>query len=126
MAYMLSRRSTSRLVVLCMVISALMLVSGMFGPPDARAGFEPAPDSPGPSALTADTPPVFAYYYVWFRPGSWDRAKTDLPLLGAYDSADPAVIAQHIRWAREAGISGFIVSWKHEPRLDAPLALLVS
>jgi len=71
-------------------------------------------------------PPVFAYYYIWYTPGTWDRAKSDLPLLGKYSSDDPAVIAQHIQWAQDAGIDGFIVSWKHEPRLDAPLARLVA
>jgi len=69
--------------------------------------------------------PVFAYYYIWFTPGSWSRAKVDLPLLGRYSSADPKIIAQHVRWAKDAGIDGFIVSWKHEPRLDAPLKALI-
>jgi len=125
MTSLLNRRAASRLVVLPLVTSALMLVTSMGRPPDVRAAREPGPDVPRRSAIEAGSVPVFAYYYVWFRPGSWDRAKTDLPLLGAYDSADPAVVAQHIRWAREAGINGFIVSWKHEARLDAPLALLV-
>ena len=58
-------------------------------------------------------------------PGSWGRAKTDYPLLGHYASSDPAVVREHIRAARAAGIEGFIVSWKHEPRLDEPLAVLV-
>jgi hypothetical protein len=68
---------------------------------------------------------VFAYYYIWYTPGSWTRAKRDQPLLGPYNSSDSSVIAQHVTWAREAGIDGFIVSWKHEPRLDKPLELLV-
>jgi hypothetical protein len=92
-------------------------------------------DSPLPTGATrvpltvpgADAkPPVFAYYYIWFSQGSWDRAKTDLPQLGTYSSADPKVIAQHISWARQAGIDGFIVSWKHEARLDVPLQRLVA
>ncbi|MDQ2853993.1 MAG: hypothetical protein M3R32_03950 [Chloroflexota bacterium] len=69
--------------------------------------------------------PVFAYYYIWFTPASWERAKIDLPLLGKYTSDDPAVIAKHVEWAKSAGIDGFIVSWKHQPRLDRPLQLLV-
>ncbi|MCX7993986.1 MAG: hypothetical protein N2651_10005, partial [Fimbriimonadales bacterium] len=32
-------------------------------------------------------------------------------VLGAYDSNDPKVIDQHCRWARTAGIDGFISSW---------------
>lgn len=76
-------------------------------------------------AETDDAPLVFAYYYIWFTEASWARAKTDLPLLGEYASDDRAVIRQHVRWARDAGIDGLIVSWKHVGRLDAPLSILV-
>ena len=61
--------------------------------------------------------PVFAYYYIWFDPSSWDRAKIDVPALGRYSSDDPKVMREHIRLAKQAGITGFIVSWKHgDPR----------
>ncbi|MDQ1739815.1 MAG: hypothetical protein QOE53_1467 [Pseudonocardiales bacterium] len=56
--------------------------------------------------------PLFAYYYQWFTPTSWDRAKVDLPELGAYSSDDPWVMRKHIQQAKAAGIAGFIVSWK--------------
>jgi len=36
------------------------------------------------------------------------------PLLGAYDSRDPAVIAQHYAWAQEYGVDVFFCSW-HGP-----------
>jgi hypothetical protein len=95
------------------------------GPSAALAMLTPLA-APTPQAIHADgETPVFAYYYIWFTPGSWSRAKVDLPLLGAYNSADPKVISQHVRWAKDAGIDGFIVSWKHEPRLDAPLKALI-
>ncbi len=71
-------------------------------------------------------PLVLAYYYIWYSPNSWFRAKTDLPAAGRYASDDPKVVAKHVAWAREAGIDGFIVSWKHEARLDGPLELLVN
>ena len=48
--------------------------------------------------------PVLAYYYIWFDVKSWDRAKTDYPLLGRYSSDDADVMRQHIRWAKQAGI----------------------
>jgi hypothetical protein len=83
-----------------------------------------APGAPRIARATSD-PLVLAYYYIWYSPGSWDRAKTDYPLLGRYASSDPLVVREHIRAARAAGIDGFIVSWKHEPRLDEPLAVLV-
>jgi hypothetical protein len=76
-------------------------------------------------AAAVSGPPLLAYYYIWFDPPSWDRAKIDVPALGPYDSADPAVIAQHVAWAKAAGIDALIVSWKHEPRLDGPLEILV-
>ena len=68
---------------------------------------------------------MLAYYYIWFDTPSWERAKIDSPTLGKYDSADAGVIAQHVAWARAAGIDALIVSWKHEPRLDEPLKVLV-
>jgi len=71
-----------------------------------------------------------AFYYPWYGvpdgPGGagrtvhWGRmdavnkdieASTHYPELGAYDSHDPKVIEQHCRWAKEAGIDTFIVSW---------------
>ena len=73
---------------------------------------------------------VMAFYYPWYGvpdgPGGagrtvhWGRidaenknirASTHYPRLGAYDSHDPKVIDQHCRWAKDAGIDTFIVSW---------------
>jgi glycoprotein endo-alpha-1,2-mannosidase len=73
---------------------------------------------------------VMAFYYPWYGvpdgPGGagrmvhWGRvdavnkdiqASTHYPQLGAYDSHNPEVIDQHCRWAKEAGIDTFIVSW---------------
>jgi hypothetical protein len=72
---------------------------------------------------------VLAFYYAWYGnpqvSGKWvhwhdvDEANkrigssTHYPLLGPYDSHDPKVVEQHCRWAKEAGIDGFIVSWWH-------------
>jgi hypothetical protein len=82
-----------------------------------------------PSPLVTSTPensvPVLAYYYIWFDLQSWDRAKTDYPLLGQYSSDNAAVMRQHIRWAKEAGLSGFIVSWKGTDKLNRRLNQLV-
>ncbi len=70
--------------------------------------------------------PVLAYYYIWFDPSSWDRAKVDFPLLGHYSSDDSAVMRQHIVWAKASGIEGFIVSWKSTAQLNARLDKLVT
>jgi hypothetical protein len=66
-----------------------------------------------------------AYYYIWFDQTSWDRAKKDFPLLGRYSSDDAGVMRQHIRWAKAAGIDGFIVSWKSNDKLNHRLDQLV-
>jgi hypothetical protein len=78
-----------------------------------------------PAAAAARAVPVFAFYYSWFDTSSWRRAKTDYPLLGRYTSDDPAVLRQHVRWAKQAGIDGFIVSWKDTPTNDRRLSLLM-
>ncbi|MGB0384608.1 MAG: endo-1,3-alpha-glucanase family glycosylhydrolase [Ardenticatenaceae bacterium] len=72
-----------------------------------------------------DGPPILAYYYIWFDPSSWDRAKTDYPLLGRYSSDESAIMEQHIQWAKRAGIDGFIVSWKSNDKLNSRLEKLV-
>jgi hypothetical protein len=92
----------------------------------------PAPMPPPPASTIGDVDvmaeardvPVLAYYYIWFNPTSWDRAKTDYSLLGRYSSDDRRVLQQHIRWAKAAGIDGFIVSWKDTEVLTRRLELL--
>lgn len=69
-------------------------------------------------------PPVFAYFYIWFDPTSWQRAKRDYPLLGRYSSDQRLVMEQQVRWAKQAGITGLLVSWKHTEKLDRRLAML--
>src|SRR5262250_451282 len=70
---------------------------------------------------------VLAFYYGWYgnpevshRWHHWknvDTGKkhidesTHYPALGPYDSHDPKVIDTHLRQARDAGLTGFIVSW---------------
>jgi hypothetical protein len=86
--------------------------------------------APGLRASSASTPaanpiPALAYYYIWYTPTSWQRAKRDLPLLGPYSSDQASVMRQHVRWAKQAGIDGFIVSWKSTPSLDRRLGRLV-
>lgn len=81
-----------------------------------------------PTPVTAqetDPLPFYAYYYIWFDPGSWNRAKDDFPLIGRYSSDDERVMRAHVQWAKEAGIDGFIVSWKDTDRLSRRLDQLV-
>jgi hypothetical protein len=84
----------------------------------------PSRSSSSPAA--AQPPPMFAFYYQWFDPNSWKRAKIDLPELGAYSSDDPLIMRQHIQEAKAAGIAGFIVSWKDTPTNTRRLRALVA
>lgn len=84
--------------------------------------------SPAPreSSKSAKNPiPVLAYYYIWFDTQSWERAKTDYPILGWYSSSNADVMRQHIQWAKDAGITGFIVSWKSTDKLNERLEKLI-
>ena len=99
---------------LWLAVAALLLFVGAL----------PAGAAPEPSAQQ-DPTPVLAYYYIWFDPTSWYRAKTDYPLLGRYSSDEKEVMRQHIEWAEGAGSDGFIVSWKSTPILNRRLDKLV-
>ncbi|MEM2098639.1 MAG: hypothetical protein QXU99_02685 [Candidatus Bathyarchaeia archaeon] len=61
------------------------------------------------------TPQAGAFYYVWYNPAdsaSWVYPKIiDKPVLGYYNSCDPAVIVQHFAWLSDLHIDFIIVSW---------------
>ena len=87
----------------------------------------PAPALGRPAdAPTGTRVPVLAFYYIWFDAGSWDRAKIDYPAIGRYSSDDPTVIREQIRSAKDAGIDGFIVSWKSTPTNNRRLRLVMT
>jgi len=143
------RRSTIRLpkALSVSLLTALAILIVALSLPKLSGGRQPsvAPVTPISSPLTtqaaanlpttissplvteepADLTPVLAYYYIWFDTRSWNRAKTDYPLLGRYSSDDAAVMRQHIQWAKQAGINGFIVSWKGTDKLNRRLDQLV-
>jgi len=85
----------------------------------------PRASAPADAGVAADLP-VLAYYYIWFDSQSWNRAKTDYPALGRYSSDALQVMRDHIQWAKEAGIDGFIVSWKNTDKLSSRLKKLVT
>ena len=110
-------RSTSRtrgasILFVCLIVAALSLPAC-------------APASANTTGAVSDPVPVLAYYYIWFDTQSWDRAKTDYPELGRYSSSNAEVMRQHIKWAKSAGITGFIVSWKSTEKLNQRLAQLI-
>ncbi len=113
------KRATPRTGARWRVWVLLISLSGL-----AALAAPPRADAAG--ASTGYGPiPVLAYYYIWFDRTSWDRAKSDYPQLGRYSSDDETVIRQHVRWAKEAGIDGFIVSWKSTATLNRRLETLI-
>jgi Glycosyl hydrolase family 71 len=80
--------------------------------------------TPAPSRASAPIP-TLAYYYIWFNPSSWNRAKTTYPLIGRYSSDDVLVMHRQVAQAQAAGLDGFIVSWKSTPTLNRRLAALI-
>lgn len=86
-------------------------------------------DQPPPTAgatVAAGRVPVLAFFYQWFDAGSWDRAKIDVPAVGRYSSDDPDIIRGQIHAAQDAGIEGFIVSWKSTATNNRRLRLLMT
>ena len=110
----LSLRRRPLAAVVCAALVALLV--GTMGLGSRSAAAAPQPRHPIP---------LLAYYYIWFDPSSWNRAKSDLPVLGPYSSDDETVMRRHIQEAKSAGIEGFIVSWKSTTVLDRRLATLI-
>jgi len=53
-----------------------------------------------------------AYYYPWYYRERWTREPvTNTPKLGWYSSEDRSIAAEHIRWARQADLDFFLISW---------------
>jgi Glycosyl hydrolase family 71 len=104
------------LLVIALIMSGTMFLAS--GAPPARAS------APGQPAGQGRPIPVLAYYYIWFNPTSWNRAKNDYPLVGRYSSDDVTVMREQVALAKQAGLTGFIVSWKDTPVLNRRLAAL--
>lgn len=96
-----------------LVLSFSLLLWLVHFAPSAMARYETSPI------------PMLAFYYIWYDPQTWDRAKIDYPLLGRYSSDDRAIMQEHVRTAKAAGIDGFIVSWKSTYKLDRRLEQLM-
>jgi len=63
---------------------------------------------------------VLTYYYIWFSENSWlndptARFKGVSPLVGAYNSWEPAVIEKHLSQMQRAKIDALAVSWWYDP-----------
>lgn len=125
-------RGLARSAILTLAAAAVLSSLGLSGSPSGSPSDSSSPQPSAPRSQQVSpsagilNPPALAYYYMWFTPSSWSHTKTDLPALGAYDSTNPAVIKQHVAWAKAAGIDAFIVSWKSTPSLNLALSELVS
>lgn len=53
---------------------------------------------------------VLAFYYAWYDTSTWQKPLPDQPAQ-PYTSTDPAAIEQHVLWAKQSGIDGFVQSW---------------
>lgn len=68
-------------------------------------------------ACSQSRPKIGIFYYLWYNgpddSSSWaNHTKiVDKPLLGYYNSSDPVIIEQHLKWMQELGIDFVILSW---------------
>lgn len=133
-----SGKRTAVLIALVALASAVAMAASGTGSSATTAttsttsqAASPAVPSSGVGPVpTAATPagerpiPVYAYFYQWFTAASWNRAKTDLPVVGPYSSDDAHVLRGQVLQAKAAGIDGFLTSWKSTPALNRRLELL--
>jgi hypothetical protein len=66
-----------------------------------------------PPALSSShhQPTLAAFYYIWYN-GAWGTLLDMVPQLGEYQSSNPAVIAQHMTWLKQAGVDDIIIAWE--------------
>jgi hypothetical protein len=123
-------RAVARTALSAVLVIATSLGTAAGAAPDRAFGSAAlrlaATSAPASAPASPPGPALFAYYYQWFVSDSWNRAKIDLPELGAYSSDDPWVMRKHIQQAKAAGITGFIVSWKDTPTNTRRLRALVT
>jgi hypothetical protein len=121
----MSRRRRAGIAVAGWAAMCLLL-----GAPALAADAAPSTTSPAPAACphraasSSDEAPVLAHFYIWFTSSSWYRAKIDYPTVGRYSSNQTSVMRTQVTQARQAGIDGFIVSWKSTRDLNHRLAAL--
>lgn len=77
---------------------------------------------------------VLAYYYIWFQEDNW--LKTGAaggrqeglaglhPLVGAYNSWDPAIVEKHMSQMNRALIDALAVSWWFDTKTNGPNQIL--
>ncbi|MEA2544984.1 MAG: hypothetical protein QOI09_257 [Chloroflexota bacterium] len=131
-----SGRHTIRIVVgggrgLVAVDSFAVLV-GAPSPPLPPVETPPPGSSPPPATLPDATLPIrAAFYYGWY-PEAWAQQEAPAytnfhPTSGAYDSSNPATLAEQIGSMRYGGISAGLASWWGQgTRTDGRMAQLLA
>ncbi|MFN8639715.1 MAG: hypothetical protein U0360_09730 [Dehalococcoidia bacterium] len=107
--------------VLVVLASGLVLTSSRNV---ASAGGMPS-TLPSLSIDAGASVPVLAYYETAYTAQTWAQDRLDAPALGLYPSTNREVIGQHVKMARAAGVTGFIVHWRSTERRNQVLDALV-
>ncbi len=77
---------------------------------------------------------VLAYYYIWYQEDYWLKPSSEggrkegleglHPLVGAYNSWDPAIIEKHMQQMNRARIDALAVSWWYDTKPNGPNSIL--
>ncbi|MBN2593372.1 MAG: hypothetical protein JXA81_07690 [Sedimentisphaerales bacterium] len=77
---------------------------------------------------------VLAYYYIWYDENYWLKTAAEggrkegleglHPLVGAYNSWDPAIIEKHMQQMNRALIDALAVSWWYDTKENGPNHIL--
>lgn len=133
------------------ILTLVILLAACNGP--AQVNSTPLPEANATVLVPVSTLPpvegadpsykVAAFYYPWYgnptTDGEWihwgdtgfhpplDIPSDYYPALGAYSSNDPAVVAQHMAWLRQAGVGVIVVSWWGQQGLreEKPVPLIL-
>lgn len=116
-------------------LAVLVLALGVVFSGHAAVTDGEAPGTRARRVASADVQPSFpiraAFYYAWF-PEAWQQKGVSTytkftPILGRYDSSNPAVIRRHVADMRYGGLDAGISSWwgpgtRTDQRVEALLA----
>jgi hypothetical protein len=112
--------------------SALLFLTMAVGLMPALAPTASASDSSQGFAFTDKV--ALAYYYIWFQEDNWLKTASAggrqeglaglHPVVGAYNSWDPAIIDKHMSQMNRALIDALAVSWWYDSKSNRPNQIL--
>jgi hypothetical protein len=75
----------------------------------------PADYPPPPQPVSTDIDVCMYYFPGWGADGAWEPVRKTAPIrrpeMGYYNEGNPEIVDWQIKWARENGISCFLVDW---------------